>query len=71
VFILESVVTVHEIIHEVCRKKEHGLVFLIHYKKAYDRVTMNFLYRILELRGFGPKIISLIKQVTPGWFSGC
>jgi hypothetical protein len=54
-FILESVVTAHEIIHEVHSKKSQGLVFKIDYEKAYDRVNLDFLYEILVGRGFGPK----------------
>jgi hypothetical protein len=65
-FILESVVTAHEIIHEVHSKKNQGLVFKIDYEKAYDRVNLDFLYEILVCRGFGPKIIQMIKQVTQG-----
>jgi hypothetical protein len=63
-FILESVVTTHEIIHEVHRRKDQGLVFKIDYEKAYDRVNLDLLYEILACRGFGPKIIQMIKQVT-------
>jgi hypothetical protein len=63
-FILESVVTAHEIIHEVHMRKGQGLVFKIDYEKAYDRVNLDFLYEILACRGFGPKIIQMIKQVT-------
>jgi hypothetical protein len=33
-YILESVVIAHEIIHEVHRKKDQGLVFKIDYEKA-------------------------------------
>jgi hypothetical protein len=65
-FILESVVSAHEIIHEVHRRKEKGLVFKIDYEKAYDRVNPDFLYEILQLRIFGPKIISMIKHITRG-----
>jgi hypothetical protein len=65
-FILESVVTAHEIIHEVHSKKSQGLVSKIDYEKAYDRVNLDFLYEILVSRGFGPKIIQMIKQVTQG-----
>jgi hypothetical protein len=70
-FILESVVTAHEIIHEVHSKKNQGLVFKIDYEKAYDRVNLDFLYEILVSRGFGPKIIQMIKQVTQGGVCRC
>jgi hypothetical protein len=46
-YILERVVTAHEIIHEVHRKKEHGLVFKIYYEKAYDKFNLDFLFEVL------------------------
>ena len=60
-FILESVVTAHEVIHDVHSRKEKGLVLKIDYEKAYDKVNLDFLYEILNLRGFGPVWIRLIK----------
>jgi mannosylglycoprotein endo-beta-mannosidase len=63
-FILESVVSAHEIIYEVHRKKEKGLVSKIDYEKAYARVNLDFLYEILQLSGFGPMLISMIKQIS-------
>jgi hypothetical protein len=54
-FILESVVTAHEIIHEVHSKKNQGLVFKIDYEKAYGRVNLDFLYEILACRALGQK----------------
>jgi mannosylglycoprotein endo-beta-mannosidase len=63
-FILESVVCAHEIIYEVHRKKEKGLVSKIDYEKAYARVNLDFLYEILQLSGFGPMLISMIKQIS-------
>ena len=41
-YILESIVAAHEIIHEVARKKEAGIILKIDYEKAYDRVNWNF-----------------------------
>jgi hypothetical protein len=46
-FILESVVTAHEVIHEIHSQKQKGLVFRIDYEKAYDRVNLDFLYEVL------------------------
>jgi hypothetical protein len=56
-FILESVVTAHEVIHEVHRKGDKGLVLKLDYEKAYDKVNLEFLYEVLELRGFNPIFI--------------
>jgi hypothetical protein len=37
--ILESVVSVHEIIHHTIKKKEKGLLLKLDYEKAHDRVS--------------------------------
>src|SRR4051812_20175119 len=65
-FILESVVTAHEIIHEVHSSKSKGLVLKIDYEKAYDRVNLDFLFEILELRGFCHIFIRFIRQISLG-----
>lgn len=54
-FILESVVSAHEIIHELHRKKEEGIILKLDYEKAYDRVDWSFLETMLKQRGFSQK----------------
>jgi hypothetical protein len=41
-------------------------VFKIDYEKAYDKVNLDFLFEVLELRGFNPVFIRMIKQITLG-----
>lgn len=65
-YILESVVTAHEILHSVHSSKEKGLVLKLDYEKAFDKVNLDFLVELLTLRGFGPQIISWIKQFILG-----
>ena len=55
---MESIVAAHEIIHEVARKKEAGIILKIDYEKAYDRVNWNFLLEVLKSRGFSEKWIN-------------
>jgi hypothetical protein len=50
-FILESVVSAHEIIHG----KKKGLVLKLDYEKTYDRVNWHFLEEMMLTRGFGAK----------------
>jgi hypothetical protein len=38
-FILDSVVALHEIIHEVKRKKQSGIMLKVDFEKAYDKVN--------------------------------
>ena len=59
-------VTAHEVIHEEHKSGEQGLVLKIDYEKAYDRVNLDFLFEILELRGFSSLFVRLIRQVVRG-----
>jgi hypothetical protein len=52
-YILESVVTTHEVIHSMHHGKKQGLVLKLDYEKAYDKVSWQFLLDILEKRGVG------------------
>ena len=65
-YILESVVAAHEIIHEVHRSKEEGVMLKLDYEKAYDRVSWSFLEDMLKSRGFGERWISWIRKVVRG-----
>jgi retron-type reverse transcriptase len=62
-YILESVVTAHEILHSVHHNKSQGFVLKLDYEKAYDKVNWEFLINILEKRGFGGKWIDWIRCI--------
>jgi len=70
-FILDSVVAAHEIIHEVSRKKEKGIVLKLDYEKAYDRVRWDFFDQMLCSRGFGDIWRTWIGRVVRGGFYLC
>jgi hypothetical protein len=53
-FILESVVSAHEIIHETVKSNIKGIVLKLDYEKAYDRLNWSFLEEMMVSRGFGP-----------------
>jgi hypothetical protein len=65
-YILESVVATHEIVHDVVKNNQHGVVLKLDYEKAYDRVNWQFLEEMLHSRGFGYKWISWIMRVVKG-----
>lgn len=65
-YILESVVAAHEIIHELHRNHEKGVMLKLDYEKACDRVSWEFLEDMLKSRGFGNKWISWIRKVVRG-----
>jgi len=59
-------VAAHEIIHEIARKKEAGIVLKLDYEKAYDRVNWDFLVEVLTSRGFSKTWIDWIINLTRG-----
>lgn len=61
---MQSVVTAHEIVHEVHSSGLQVLVFKIDYEKAYDKVNLDFVYEMLALRGFGHMWLGWIKSLT-------
>jgi hypothetical protein len=44
--ILEGVVVLHEVLHELSRSKKKGLILKIDFEKAYDRVMWYFWSRL-------------------------
>lgn len=63
-YILESVVTAHELIHTVVRSDSKGVVLKLDYEKAFDRVDLDFLNNLLKLRGFDSKWLKWIWMIT-------
>ena len=46
-YITKGVVILHEIIHELHRKKEHGVILKLDFEKAYDKLKWPFVQQIL------------------------
>jgi hypothetical protein len=65
-YILESVVTAHEIVHSVSKKKKQGIILKLDYEKAYDRVNLEFLFDLLKARNFNPTWINWVKKILTG-----
>jgi hypothetical protein len=65
-FILESVVAAHEIIHDIHKNKESGIILKLDYEKAYDRVSWTFLEEMLLSRGFEETWVSWIMKLVKG-----
>ena len=49
----------HELVHSLYKNKKRGVILKLDYEKAYDRVSCEFLFEILESRGFSPTWICL------------
>jgi hypothetical protein len=65
-YILESVVVAHEVVHNIDKGKNPGVVLKLDYEKAYDRVNIDFLFEILSTRGFSKRWISWIEHIVKG-----
>ena len=65
-FILESVVAAHEIVHDIYRNKEKGIILKLDYEKAYDRVSWPFIEDMLCSRGFGSRWRGWIMRLVKG-----
>ena len=64
--ILEGVVVLHEVIHELKTTKRKGIILKIDFEKAYDKVRWDFLEEVLTGKGFPPKWINWIMQSVKG-----
>jgi len=60
-YILEGVTILHEIIHELHRKKLNGVIFKVDDEKAYDKVKWLFLQQTLRLKGFSPLLCQWVQ----------
>ena len=50
--ILEGVVVLHEMLHEIHSKKLDGVIFKVNFEKAYDKVKWPFLQQAMRMKGF-------------------
>jgi hypothetical protein len=65
-FILDSVVALHEILHEVKRDKQNDILLKIDFEKAYDKVNWQFLYQMMITKGFGTKWCDWVMRIVRG-----
>jgi hypothetical protein len=65
-FIPDGVVTLHETVHELHRRKLDGVIFKIDFEKAYDKVKWPFLFQVLQMKGFSEEWIALIRSFVQG-----
>jgi hypothetical protein len=50
--ILEGVVILHEVVHELKRSGKSGVLFKIDFEKAYDKVRWSFVEEVMREKGF-------------------
>jgi hypothetical protein len=64
--ILEGVVVLHEVIHELKRSGKKGVLFKIDFEKAYDKVRWDFVEETLVKNGFPPIWIKQAMSTVQG-----
>lgn len=62
--ILEGVVVLHEVLHELRTSKRKGLIMKIDFEKAYDRVRWSFLEQVMVGKGFPLNWISCVTKTV-------
>jgi hypothetical protein len=60
--ILEGVLVLHEIVHELHLKKLDGVLLKSDFEKAYDKVKWSFLQQTLRMKGFDSKWCKWIQE---------
>jgi hypothetical protein len=64
--ILDGVVVLHEVIHELHTKKMNGVILKLDFEKAYDKVKWSFLQQTLRMKGFSDEWRALINNFVFG-----
>jgi hypothetical protein len=62
-YILDCVVTTHEVLHQVHIDKEEGLLFKVDFQKIFDYFSWTYLLDIFVQRGFSPLWVSQMKKL--------
>lgn len=60
--ILDGVLTMHEVIHSMDKSRTTGFLLKLNMNKAYDRLSCDFLFQILQKFGFHQNWIKLMKS---------
>ncbi|KAG8100302.1 hypothetical protein GUJ93_ZPchr0013g36234 [Zizania palustris] len=62
--ILDGVVMLHEVLHEVHQKNQERVILKLDFEKAYDNVQWGFLFEVLVKKGFHSNWVEWIKRVV-------
>lgn len=62
----DNIICAHEVLHSVRLSKQKGILLKLDFEKAFDQVNWEFLFEILEARGFGSLFTNWIKDILEG-----
>ena len=63
-YILEGIVVVHEVLHEIRCTKGSGILLKLDFENAYDRVDWEFLEEVMIRKGFGRQWIQWVMKTV-------
>jgi hypothetical protein len=61
-YIIEGVVILHEVLHELRVSNLRGVILKLDFEKAYDKVQWDFMMDVLKRKIFPPKWLEWMKQ---------
>jgi hypothetical protein len=65
-FILDGVLALQEIVHELKVKRLGGVLLKLDFEKAYDRINWDFLVEVLRAKGFDAGAVHRLSQLVSG-----
>jgi exonuclease III len=65
-FILDGILALHEVVHEVKANREACILLKLDFEKAYDRVNWDFLREVLRCKGFDSGVVHRLMQLVSG-----
>ena len=65
-FILDGILSLHEIVHDLHVRKSKAIILKLDFEKAYDSVSWSFLRQILLAKGFDGAYVHRIMQLVSG-----
>jgi hypothetical protein len=63
---MEGVIVLHEMIHELHKKKQNGLILKIDFEKAYNKINWPFVQQTLRMKDFSRKWCQWVASFMEG-----
>jgi hypothetical protein len=62
--IMDGVMILHEIVHDVKVRKKDGVILKLDFEKAYDKISWEFFFEMLKQRGFCESWCKWMREVV-------